>query len=192
MTFSAFLNPILKSLDQTESTAACFSLFVGLRLAEVSKCIQLLAFTWVSTALYPLRVSISTQAVLTAHHSQWPKIGEFMPRPGQDTAMMARGRVWLQVGYGCPTGRSVRYHCGCHHIKTKESKNTRKKEKLLYIESLHLEHSCGRSKTSGINFSLCLQVQTYFSQRKGPGCGCYISWWHTTQPVEDILTEEKS
>ena len=89
--------------------------------------------------------------------------------------MMARGRVWLQVGYGCPTGRSVRYHCGCHHIKTKESKNTRKKEKLLYIESLHLEHSCGRSKTSGINFSLCLQVQTYFSQRKGPGCGCYIS-----------------
>lgn len=70
MTFSAFLKPILKSLDQTESTAACFSLFVGLCLAEVSECIQLLAFTWVSTALYSLRVSISTQAVLTAHHSQ--------------------------------------------------------------------------------------------------------------------------
>jgi len=60
-------------------------------------------------------------------------------------------------------------------LKQKKARTLGKKEKLLYIESLHLEHSCGRSKTSGINFSLCLQVQTYFSQRKGPGCGCYIS-----------------
>lgn len=51
--FSTLLKPISNSFIKKVSKAAYFSLFTGLHLANVSKCIKLYAITWVSIALHP-------------------------------------------------------------------------------------------------------------------------------------------
>ena len=50
-----------------QSTAAYFSEFTELSLASVSKCIQLFAITWVSTAPHPPHTLVSAQSVLMVH-----------------------------------------------------------------------------------------------------------------------------
>lgn len=51
-----------------DSLATCFSLFSGLCLANVPKCIKILIITWVNAPFHPHYVMILAKKVPIAHH----------------------------------------------------------------------------------------------------------------------------